>query len=107
MDRLAKIATPATAATVVVPDSVPPPGLAPMATVTFAVEVGMVLANASCTVTRTDGAMEAPAIAFVGWTVNASWLAAAGTTVCCWGDGLTRLPPLSTFTKGDPALVSL
>src|SRR5258706_292424 len=107
MDRLENVATPLTAAAVVVPDSVPPPGLGPRAMVTLAVEAVMVLAKASCTVTRTEGAMEVPATAFAGWTVNASWLAAAGTTVCCWGDGLTRLPPFSTFTKGDPALVSL
>src|SRR6185295_19786605 len=104
MDRLANAATPATAATVVVPDSAPPPGLAPMATVTFTVEVVTVLANWSCTVTRTDGAIAAPAIALVGWTVNASWLAAAGTTVCCWGFGLTSEPPFSTLMEGVPDL---
>ena len=37
MDRLLKVATPPTAATVVVPLSVPPPGLVPMATVTLEV----------------------------------------------------------------------
>src|SRR5437764_1142241 len=78
MDRVVKIAIPLTAATVVVPDSAPPPGLVPMATVTLAVELVTVLLNASCTVTCTDGEMATPATAFAGWTVKASLVAAAG-----------------------------
>src|SRR5687767_6169523 len=78
MERVEKVATPATAATAVVPDSVPPPGLVPIAMVMLAVEPVTVLLNASCTVTRTAGAMAAPAVAFVGWTVIASLVAAAG-----------------------------
>src|SRR5437868_1674027 len=81
MDRLENVATPVTAATVLVPDSVPPPGLVPMATVTLAVEVVTVLLNASCTVTCTEGATATPATAFDGWTVNASLVAAAGLMV--------------------------
>src|SRR5688572_7626954 len=77
MDRLANVATPVTAATVLVPDSVPPPGLVLMATVMLAVELMTVLLNWSCTVTCTAGAMDTPATAFVGWTVNASLVAAA------------------------------
>lgn len=38
IDRLLNVATPATALTVAVPDSVPPPGFVPIATVTDAVE---------------------------------------------------------------------
>src|SRR5689334_20182072 len=78
MDRLENVAMPADAATVMVPDSVPPPGLVPMATVTIAVELVTVLLNASCTVTRTGGAIATPATAFDGWVVNASLVAAAG-----------------------------
>src|SRR5262245_50547681 len=78
MERVEKVATPATAATVVVPESVPPPGLVPIATVMLAVELVTVLLKASCTVTCTEGAMLAPAVAFVGWTVKASLVAAAG-----------------------------
>src|SRR3954471_18105871 len=78
MERLEKLATPPTAATVPVPDSVPPPGLVPMATVMLAVELVTVLLNASCTVTCTAGATDTPATAFAGWTVNASLVAAAG-----------------------------
>src|SRR3954468_10429668 len=81
MDRLENVATPLTAATVVVPDSVPPPGLVPIDTVMLAVELGTVFPNASCTVTCTAGAIATPAVAFVGWRVKASLLAAAGLMV--------------------------
>src|SRR3954467_8231787 len=81
MDRLENVATPLTADTAVVPDSVPPPGLVPIATVMLAVEPVTVLLNASCTVTCTAGEMETPAVAFVGWVVKASLEAAAGLTL--------------------------
>src|SRR2546427_685926 len=77
MERFAKVATPEAAATVAVPESVPPPGLAPMATVTLAEELVTVLAKASWTVTWTAGAIEAPAKALVGWAVKASFAAGA------------------------------
>src|SRR5437868_4050550 len=78
MERLEKVATPLAAARVVVPDSVPPPGLVPTATVMVAVEPVTVLLNASCTVTCTGGAIATPATALAGWVVNASLEAAAG-----------------------------
>src|SRR5262245_25209787 len=78
MERLENVATPATAETVAVPDSVPPPGLLPFATLIRSVELVTVLLKASCTATCTAGAMLAPAFAFVGWTVKASLVAAAG-----------------------------
>src|SRR6185295_9666817 len=78
MDRLENVATPPTAALVVVPESVPLPGLAPIATVMLAVEVVTVLLKASCTVTCTAGAIATPAVALAGCTVNASLVAAAG-----------------------------
>src|SRR3954469_16834779 len=78
MERLENVATPLTAETVVVPDSVPPPGLVPMATVTLAEELVTVLPKASCTVTCTAGLTATPAVALVGWTVKASRFAAAG-----------------------------
>ena len=77
MDRLAKVATPATAATVVVPDRVPPPGLVLSATVTLAVEA-VRFPSASRMATFTAGVMAAPAVVLVGWTVMASLSAAAG-----------------------------
>src|SRR3954466_13127639 len=78
MDRLEKEARPPDAATVAVPDRVPPPGLVPIATVTLAVELVTVFPNASCTVTCTAGAIATPAVALVGWTVKATLVAAAG-----------------------------
>src|SRR5512140_2223137 len=78
IETVEKVATPATAATGVVPDSVPPPGLVPIATVMLAVELVTVLLNASCTVTCTAGVMDAPAMAFVGCAVNASLAGTAG-----------------------------
>src|SRR5512139_563198 len=78
MDRLESVATPFTADTVVVPESVPPPGLVPIATVMLAVELVTVLLKTSCTVTCTAGLIATPAVAFAGWTVKASLEAAAG-----------------------------
>src|SRR5882672_2442696 len=78
MDRLEKVATPLTADTVAVPESVPPPGLVPIATVMLAEELVTVFPNASATTTCTAGAIATPAVAFVGWTVNPSLVAAAG-----------------------------
>src|SRR5512133_1232260 len=81
MDRLENVATPFTADTVVVPESVPLPGLLPMATVMLALELVTVLLKASCTVTCTAGLIATPAVAFAGWTVKASLEAAAGLMV--------------------------
>src|SRR4051812_45839941 len=78
MDRVENVATPPTADTVVVPDSVPPPGLVPIATVMLAVELVTVLLNPSCTVTCPAGVIAAPAISSVGCAVNATLVAAAG-----------------------------
>src|SRR5438477_378666 len=77
MERVEKVATPLTAATVVVPDSVPPPGLVPIATVMLAVELGRASCRERCTVTCTAGAIDTPAVALAGWTVKASFGAPA------------------------------
>src|SRR2546425_3423549 len=66
------VATPATAATGPPPDSVPPPALVPMASVTLPVNPVAVLPFASRAVTSTAGAMLAPATVLVGCTVNTS-----------------------------------
>src|SRR5512132_130895 len=107
MERLENVATPATADTVLVPDSVPPPGLVPMATVTLAVALGpvvTVLLNWSCTVTRT-GEMDTPAVAFVGWVVNASFAAAAwlmlnavDAAAVSGGEAAVRVYPVPTLS---------
>ncbi len=73
-------ATPATASSVTVPESTPPPGFVPMARVMLAVDEVTVFPLASCTVTDTGGTMVAPATAFEGCTVNASLAAAPGVT---------------------------
>src|SRR6185295_203669 len=81
METVENAATPFTAATVVLPESAPPPGLVPMATVMLAVELVTVLLNASCTVTCTAGAIDAPAVELAGCTVKANLVAAAGLMV--------------------------
>src|SRR5262245_57139431 len=70
MLRLEKVATPETAAREVTPDSVPPLGLAPIATVTIPVKPVAVLPSASSAVTLTAGEINAPAAVVGGGTVN-------------------------------------
>src|SRR5437870_1372175 len=76
--RLAKVATPSTAATTVVPLSVLPPGLFPSVTVTFPAKVGTGFPAASSAVTRTAGPIGLRRAACGGSTVNASCDAALG-----------------------------
>src|SRR6185436_17536275 len=104
MDRLENVATPLTADTVVVPESVPPPGLVPMATVTFADELVTVLPNASCTVTCTAGLMALPAVALVGCTVKASRLAVDGLMLNEVEVAPVRAPDAAVRLKPVPAL---
>ncbi|PYO79882.1 MAG: hypothetical protein DMD67_01730 [Gemmatimonadetes bacterium] len=59
-------ATPFTAAMVTVPESVPPPALLAMETVTLPVKLVIVLPSASCALTCTAGVMAAPATALLG-----------------------------------------
>src|SRR5450759_1413981 len=63
------------AATVLVPNSGPPPGFVPIARVIQSVAVVTVLPPASWTVTVTAGVIATPATVFVGCAVNASLLA--------------------------------
>src|SRR5436309_2966203 len=74
----AKVATPFTAPSVVVPDSVPPPGFAPSARDTLPAKLRSVLPSASCAVTWTAGVIGAPAVVLDGCTVNTSCAAAPG-----------------------------
>src|SRR5439155_18803145 len=60
------VATPLTAATVAVPDSVPPPGLAPIATVMLPVNPVAVFPCPSWADTCTAGVMFGPATVMVG-----------------------------------------
>ena len=77
MLRFEKVATPFTAPTVVVPDSVPPLGFEPNAIVIEPVKVASVLPAPSRAATCTGGEITLPAVAPLGWTVNASCVAAA------------------------------
>src|SRR5204863_1376338 len=94
----ANVATPAAAAAVAVPESVPPPGLAPMATVTLPANPVAVLPCASRAVTCTAGAIVAPAVVVPGCTVNASWLATPGVML---------KPALLAVVTPGPAAVSV
>src|ERR1700736_994496 len=75
MDRPAKVATPAMAATLVVPARVPE-GPEAMGKVTWEVSVVTVLPDASCTVTTGWVAKATVLAAPTGWVVTATW---AGT----------------------------
>src|SRR5207244_8423346 len=70
MLKSAKVATPATAATVLVPDKVPLLGFVPIATVMFPVNPLAVLPLASWAVTSTAGVIAAPAAVLVGCTLR-------------------------------------
>src|SRR5438034_1118106 len=78
MLRLEKVATPLTAATVVVPARVPLAGLVPIASVMLVVAVVTVLPWASWTATCTAGVIAAPAAALLGCTVRSD-VGGAGT----------------------------
>ena len=74
-----KVATPATAAAVVVPESLAPlvPVPVVIVSVTSPVNPVTVLPNASCTVSCTAGLIAAPAVVVVGCTVKTSRVAGA------------------------------
>src|SRR5204863_8734653 len=70
-----KVATPATAATVLVPDRVPVLGFVPIATVMFPVNPLAVLPPASWAVTSTAGVIAVPAVVVLGCTLNTNCVA--------------------------------
>src|SRR5204862_6851936 len=70
-----KLATPATAATVLVPDKVPVLGFVPIATVIFPVNPVAVLPLPSWAVTSTAGVIAVPAVVVLGCTENTSCVA--------------------------------
>src|SRR2546426_7482707 len=78
MLRFAKVATPFTALTVAVPESVAPARFESIATVRAFVAVVTVAPVAVWMATCTAGAIAAPAGALLGWTVIASPVAAGG-----------------------------
>ena len=66
------MATPATAAMMRVPESVPPAGFVPIATVTLPVKLDARLSMASRAVSSTPGAIVVPAATELGCTVKES-----------------------------------
>src|SRR5947208_15859523 len=70
-----KVATPATAAWVRVPASVPLLGFVPIATVMFPVNPLAVLPPASWAVTSTAGVIAVAAVVVLGCTENTNWVA--------------------------------
>src|SRR5204862_8191942 len=101
--RLANVATPFTAATLVGPASVPPPGLLTIASATLPVNGVAVLPCASCTVTWTAGVIAAPEVALDGSTVNTSCAAVAG--VILNAVLLLRVSPVALTPRVFPGLV--
>src|SRR5437667_132404 len=73
------VATPATAATVVVPASVPLAGFVPIDTVTLPVKSGTTSPAPPGAVICSAGVIGAPAVAVEGSTVNTSRVAVEGT----------------------------
>src|SRR5213592_2307614 len=65
-----KVATPATAAMVLVPDKVPLLGFVPIATVMFPVNPVAVFPLPSWAVTSTAGVIAVPAVVVLGCTLN-------------------------------------
>src|SRR5262245_35696374 len=98
MERLENVATPALADTVVVPDRSAERGVGQMATSMRAAELVTELPKASCTATCTAGEMAAPAVALLGWTVKATFEAAAALMLKA-----DEVAPVS----GDDAAVSV
>jgi hypothetical protein len=85
-DKLLNVVTPLTALSVVVPLSVPPPGLLPRATVTEALLFPIRLPPASSTFTVTAGVIEEPAVVLVGCCAKTNFVAGPvlKVTVIVW-----------------------
>src|SRR5256885_14934030 len=96
MLRFAKVATPFTALTVAVPESVPRARFESIATVRAFVAVVTVAPVAVWMATCTAGAIAAPAVALLGWTGIASLVAAGG------GGAPPPAPPPRTQAGGPP-----
>src|SRR5256885_772633 len=90
MLRFANVATPATAAAVAVPESVPPPALELSVTLTLPAKPVATLPSASWAVTCTAGVIAAPAVALVGCTLKTSTLGAPAVTL---NAALVAAPP--------------
>src|SRR5439155_540211 len=94
MRNVENVATPLTAFTLVVPDSVPPLGFVPIATVIRPVYPVTVFPDASRAVTRTDGIVW-PAWVVCGCVVKARFVAGGGGGVVMLNEVLVE--PVSRF----------
>ena len=92
IDRSLKVATPPAAGCISVPLRVPPPGLVPMASVTFEVSPVTRLPNLSSTSTVTAGLMVIPATVFVGCARRPVGPARAGVMLKLFEVAPPRLP---------------
>jgi hypothetical protein len=95
MLRFENVATPATAFTVAVPDSVPPPGFVPMAKVTAFVAPVTTFPCASSMLTCTDGAIDTAIVTLLGCAVNANCVAAPAVTLNALLVAPVRTPELA------------
>src|ERR1035437_2247752 len=95
---LLKVATPATAVFVTVPESVETPGFAPKASVTLPMNdvARRLLASLACT--TMVGAMITPATVVEGGTLNSSWLA---------GPAIPEVDVAPTVSVASPALAAV
>src|SRR5436189_6394450 len=99
------VATPATAATVFVPDKVPLLGFVPIATVMFPVNPVAVFPLPSWAVTSTAGVIAVPAVVVLGCTENTSCVAVPAVML---NAVLVVLPaPVALRVWPDPALTML
>src|SRR2546423_13566028 len=101
------VATPPAAATAVVPESVPPPGFAPMASVTVAVNAVAAFPCASSAVTWTAGVIGAPAVALDGCTETTRCVAAPAATLNRALDTVASPPAAAVRGLPDPILARL
>ncbi len=95
MLRSSKVATPAVAARVSVPDRVPPPGCVPIPIVTVPVNVVTVLPRLSRATTWIAGAIATPAVALDGCVTKASRV-----------DGAAVMSKLALVSGVSPAAVA-
>src|SRR5205823_3672610 len=101
------VATPATAATVVVPERVPLPGFAPSAIVTLPVKPVAVFPCPSSAVTCIAGVIAAPATVLLGWTLKLSCVAAPAVMLNGVEQAPLRLPLLAVSVYLVPTLLML
>src|SRR5207248_4630428 len=101
--KFEKVATPFTAATVLVPVRVPLAGLVPIATVMLVVAVVTVLPCASWIATCTAGVITAPATAVLGDPMKASFAAAPPPGGCTGPSLLPEHPVIATPQSTTPA----